>query len=110
MEEREQPTFLIPANSKKSALIAGMFKPFDLGLFITGVIITFLLLFAIPGTTLGVVIIKLAPALLCTFLTLPIPNYHNTRVLIREVVTFFTDRKIYYWKGWCIYDETESKK
>ena len=107
MEERQQPTFLIPANSKRSALIGGVFRPIDLGIFASGIIVTLLLLFLISGTTLVSVIIKLAPALFCTFLVLPIPNYHNALVLIREVFSFFTTRRIYLWKGWCIYDGTE---
>lgn len=107
MEERAQPMFLIPANSKRSALIAGIFRPIDLGIFVMGVIITLLLLFLISGTSLGSVIIKLGPALICTFLVLPIPNYHNTIVLIREVLSFFSSRRIYLWKGWCIYDGTD---
>ena len=48
MEEREQPTYLIPANSKRSALIASMFEPFDLGLLVTGIAITLGLLFLLP--------------------------------------------------------------
>ena len=109
MEEREQPTYLIPANSKRSALIASMFYPFDLGLLITGISITLLLLFIISDTSLVAIILKLAPALVCAFLVMPIPNYHNTLVLIREVLKFFTERNRFYWKGWCIYDGTNEK-
>ena len=107
MEEREQPSYLIPANSKRSALIAGVFRPFDLGLFITGILLTLLLLFVITDTSLISMIIKLTPGLLCAFLILPIPNYHNTLVLIREIISYFTNRRVYLWKGWCIYDGTE---
>lgn len=104
MEEREQPTYLIPANSKRSALIASMFEPFDLGLLVTGIAITLGLLFLLPDTSFVAILFKLAPALICAFLVMPIPNYHNTLVLIREVMTFLTSRNQYYWKGWCIYD------
>lgn len=110
MEEREQPTYLIPANSKRSALIAGIFRNVDLAIFATGIIITIVLLFIIEDASLVGVIIKLAPALICSFLILPIPNYHNTLCLIRDVITFFTNRRVYLWKGWCIYDGTETKK
>lgn len=108
-EEREQPTYLIPANSKRSALIASMFEPFDLGLLVTGVSITLGLLFLIPDTSFGAILLKLTPGLICAFLVLPIPNYHNTLVLISEVLTFFTVRNRYLWKGWCIYDGEEQK-
>lgn len=104
MEEREQPTYLIPANSKRSALIASMFEPFDLGLLVTGVSVTLGLLFLFHDTSFGMTLLKLAPALVCAFLVMPIPNYHNTLVLIREVLAFFTVRNKYFWKGWCIYD------
>ena len=104
MEEREQPTYLIPANSKRSALIASMFEPFDLGLLISGVAITLGLLFLVPETTFWLVLLKLAPGLICAFLVMPMPNYHNTLVLIREVLAFFTAKNKYMWKGWCIYD------
>ena len=107
MEEREPVTFLIPANSKRSALIAGIFRPVDLGIFVAGIILTLMLLFVIQGTSIASLIIKLAPALTCTFLILPIPNYHNVLVLIGEVVSFFSGRRRYSWKGWCIYDETK---
>lgn len=110
MEEKEQPTYLIPANSKRSALIAGIFRPIDLGIFSAGVIITLMLLFVISDTSFLSVIIKLLPALICTFLILPIPNYHNTLCLIRDVISFFTNRRIYFWKGWCIYEDTDEKK
>jgi hypothetical protein len=110
MEEREQPTYLIPANSKRSALIAGIFRPFDLGIFVSGVILTLMLLFIISDTSFLAVIIKLFPALICTFLILPIPNYHNTLCLVQDVLSFFINRRRYFWKGWCIYDDAESKK
>ena len=110
MEEREQPTYLIPANSKRSALIASMFEPFDLGLLITGIIITLMLLFIIQDNTFIALVIKLLPALVCAFLVIPIPNYHNTLVLIREVLTFFTVRNKFLWRGWCIYDGTDEKR
>ena len=109
MEEREQPTYLIPANSKRSALIAGMFYPFDLGLLVTGISITLLLLFLISDSSLIAIILKLAPALICAFLVMPIPNYHNTMVLIKSVLTFYTERNRFDWKGWCIYDGTDTK-
>ena len=104
MEEREQPTYLIPANSKRSALIASMFEPFDLGLLITGVSVTLGMLFLIPETSFVAVLLKLTPALVCAFLVMPIPNYHNVLALIREVLTFFFFFYKYLWKGWCIYD------
>ncbi|MBR2833046.1 MAG: hypothetical protein IKE75_01180, partial [Bacilli bacterium] len=77
--------FLIPANSKKSMLILGVFDLFDLILFSTGIGISVLLLLLINPTSLSVAIIDITPALICGFLVMPIPNYHNTRILLMEV-------------------------
>lgn len=94
--------YIIPANSKKSALLFGLFRPVDLIIFGTGSMVTLFFLFILPGDTLGAIFIKLAPLLVALFLVLPIPNYHNTMVLIREVLTFYLTRRVYLWKGWCV--------
>lgn len=97
--------YLIPANSKKSLMIFGLFTTFDLILFASGVGITLLLLVLInPSTFLGA-IIDLAPALITGFLVLPIPNYHNTLNVIKDVYVFYTTRQRFIWKGWCVADE-----
>ena len=41
-------SFLIPANSKKSMLIFGLFNELDLGIFIVGVIVSLVLLMLLP--------------------------------------------------------------
>lgn len=97
--------YLIPANSKKSLMIFGLFTTFDLILFASGVGITLLLLVLInPSNFLGAVI-DLAPAIITGFLVLPIPNYHNTLNVIKEVYQFYTTRQRFIWKGWCVADE-----
>lgn len=97
--------FLIPANSKKSLLILGVFDLFDLILFVTGIGISVLLLLLINPTSLGWAIFDITPALICSFLVMPIPNYHNTRILIMEVYSFYTKRERFIWKGWCVNEE-----
>ena len=101
MDENNQ--YLIPANSKKSMLILGMFNVTDIIIFVTGAVITFILLFAI-GTTGGLkkILFALAPAGICVFLILPIPNHHNVRTFIKNITEYYTNRKRYYWRGWCI--------
>ncbi len=99
--------YIIPANSKKSALIFGVFRMTDLILFSIGAAFSLFFLFIIPGQTLSMLLIKLAPVLISLFLVMPIPNYHNTLVLIREVFTFYANRRIYLWKGWCVLDGAE---
>ena len=95
---------LIPANSKKSMLILGLFNPTDLVIFITGVVITFLLLLILGASTLKNALIILAPALIASFLVLPIPNQHNIRTFIINVIKFYYEPREYYWKGWCMKD------
>ena len=95
---------LIPANSKKSMLILGVFNPTDLVIFITGIVITFLLLLLIGVNTLKNALLVLAPALFTSFLVVPIPNQHNIRTFIINVFTYFYNPKEYHWRGWCIKD------
>lgn len=98
-------SYLIPANSKKSMLIFGLFNKFDLILFGSGVITTLLLLLIISPETLTTAIICLTPLFVCAFLVIPIPNYHNVLTVIKEMIGFFYGRRNYKWKGWCYKDE-----
>lgn len=98
-----EQSFLIPANSKKSMLILGFFNPTDLIIFGTGCVITFLLLFIIDISDLKQAFIIITPALISAFLVLPVPNHHNIRTFIGNVYQYFTNRRSYYWRGWCIH-------
>lgn len=102
--------FLIPANTKKSMLIFGIFTTFDLILFGVGIGVTILLLMIVRPSSLLTACIDLAPAVICGFLVLPVPNYHNIRVVIQEVYTFYTKRQRFIWKGWCVKDEYGESK
>lgn len=102
--------YLIPANSKKSLLIFGLFTPSDLIMFGSGVGATLLLLLLLPVDKLLYAIIALAPGLVTGFLVLPIPNYHNMLTIIREGFNFFTQRRNFVWKGWCFNHGEEDKK
>lgn len=102
--------FLIPANTKKSMLIFGAFTTFDLILFAVGIGATLLMLVIIAPNTLLTAIIDLLPALICGFLVLPIPNYHNIRIVIQELYRFYTTRQRFIWKGWCVNDEYGESK
>lgn len=93
--------YLIPANSKKSQLILGFFRGIDLILFGSGVGITLILLLTIQSANMGVMLLILAPALITGFLVMPVPNYHNVLQFIVNVYTYFSERRRYYWKGWC---------
>lgn len=101
----EKQEYLIPANSKRGILILSIYRPVDLAIVISGALVTFSLFFILGADSFGLVIIELLPLLIGAFLTLPIPNYHNTLVLIKEIVNYFSSQKEYKWKGWCVYDE-----
>ena len=96
--------FLIPANSKKSMLIFGLFNTFDLILVSTGVAITLVLLLVLPIDQILFAILAILPGIICAFLVLPVPNYHNILTVIKSTVEFFTNRQKFVWKGWCFTD------
>ena len=102
--------YLIPANSKKSMMIFGMFTVADLILFAIGASISLLLLFILPIEQLLFAVIAIAPGLICAFLVVPIPNYHNVRTIIRLAWEFYTTRQKYIWRGWCYKDGEEGNK
>ncbi|MEI3508835.1 MAG: hypothetical protein V8R01_07060 [Bacilli bacterium] len=102
--------YLIPANSKKSILIFGVFTTYDLILFGTGSGITILLLLLVNPTSLLGAVIDLAPAVVTGFLVLPIPHYHNIRTVIKDVYRFYTTRQRFIWKGWCVADGLKETK
>ena len=80
--------YLIPANSKKSMMIFGLFYPFDLILFSTGLGATLLLLVILPVAEMVYSIIAITPVLITAFLVFPIPNYHNVLTVIINAITF----------------------
>lgn len=102
--------YLIPANSKKSMLIFSMFTKLDLGIFLTGVGVSLLLLMILPVESLVFAIIALSPGLISAFLVFPVPNYHNVRTVIKLAWEFYTTRQRYIWKGWCYKEDGETSK
>lgn len=93
--------YLIPANTKNGKLILGIFRPFDLILLSVGLLVTIILLAVMPQDNTVVTILCLAPAVVCAFLVMPIPNYHNMLTIIIELYEFITKRQTYRWRGWC---------
>lgn len=93
--------YLIPANTKKGKLILGLFRPFDLGLFGSGILVSVILLAFLPLDSTAITIILLSPAFICAFLVMPVPYYHNMLNIIIELYEFLTTRQTYRWKGWC---------
>lgn len=101
--------YLIPANSKKSMLMFGVFNKKDL--FVIGIAlgISLLLLLVLDISSLPLGLLAITPGLVGSFLVFPIPNYHNMVTVIREVYNFYTTRQKFVWKGWCFTDG-ETKK
>jgi hypothetical protein len=102
--------YLIPANTKKSLLFFGLFNKFDLILFGSGLGISILLLVILPVEDLIIALLAIAPGLITGFLVFPIPYYHNVLTVLTNVITFYTTRQEFIWKGWCVTDgETNDK-
>lgn len=102
--------YLVPANAKKGTLIFNIFRPFDLGLFVVGILITLIALTIVPSTNLVAVTIALLPAGICGLLVLPIPNYHNVLCALCSMYRFYTERRRYIWKGWCFYEQFKNEQ
>ena len=103
-------SYLIPANSKKSALIFGYFTGSDLVIAIVGVALSLILMMTLPTGIFWVAIISILPLIIAAFLVFPVPNYHNVRTVIRNAWEFYTTRQKYIWKGWCFDNGEGSKK
>ena len=97
-------SYLIPANTKKSQLILGFFTKKDLIIFLVGCAWSFLMLLLVHSMSLPILILVLLPALVATFLVMPVPHYHNVLQLLTNIVNFYTNRRQYYWKGWSVYE------
>lgn len=98
--------YLIPANTKRGQLIFSIFRPIDLGIALTGAGITLLLFIILQPEMLITAVITLIPLLICAFLVIPVPNYHNMLCVLQNIYTFyFVEKQQLKWKGWCAKDE-----
>ena len=104
--------YLIPANTKKGALIFNIFQPIDLWIFGIGVGLTLLILVVMSaiGTFNSIFsLLALVPGLVAVVLVFPFPNYHNMRTAISEMIAFYSNRQKYVWRGWCVGREFKDK-
>ncbi|MFI3307321.1 MAG: hypothetical protein R3Y21_02015 [Mycoplasmatota bacterium] len=100
--------YLIPANSKRSLLIFGLFNKFDLILFGSGLALSLALLMLIPDLSNPyIAVLAISPGIVTGFLVLPIPNYHNMLSFIISAFKFYTERNKFVWKGWCFNGKDE---
>ncbi len=102
--------YLIPANTKKSLLIFGIFNQFDLILFGCGVGVSILLLLTLPIQNIVISILAILPGLVTGMLIMPIPNYHNILTVLRNCIEFYSENQKFVWRGWCVLDATADKK
>ena len=99
--------YLIPANSKKSRLIAGFFTKRDLIVCGVGVGITIFALLVLHEPPFWALVLAILPLLTSVLLVFPVPHYHNVMQLIINIVQFYNNPRKYYWKGWCVQDERD---
>ncbi|MBQ9024214.1 MAG: hypothetical protein IJ105_03215 [Bacilli bacterium] len=97
--------YLIPANSNNGKLIFNIFRPFDLILFSSGVLVSILLIFLISPSSIIFAILCLLPGLICGILVVPVANYHNVLTVLLDLIQFYYNRRNYKWRGWCYQDE-----
>ena len=98
--------YLIAANSKKGQLIFNIFRPIDLIIAGSGCLVTIILFLVVNPSTLMGAVITLLPLATCSFLVIPVANYHNVMCAIGNIYRFyFVDQRRYVWKGWCAKDE-----
>lgn len=81
--------YLIAANSKRGQLIFNIFRPIDLWIAGGGAVTTILLFLIIKPETLWITIFTLLPILVCAFLVIPIPNYHNMLCVLQNIYRFY---------------------
>ena len=99
-----QNNYLIPANTKKSQLKLGLFTWLDIWILAIGGLVSLAMLLAFSSLSLGYLILMMMPALISVFLVMPVPHYHNVLQLITNIFNFYMNRRVYYWKGWCMYE------
>ena len=102
--------YLIPANTKRSMLIFGLFKPIDVIIFTVGLVATLMLVFILGTATMTQVIVDLVPLLVVTLMVSPIPNHRNFWTFTVNVYTYFTSQRKYRWRGWCMLHGDENEK
>ena len=97
--------YLVPANAKRGTLIFNIFRPFDLILFGTGVVISLLALAIVRSSNTFAILLACMPAGIAGLLVVPIPNYHNVLCAIQSILRFYNERRNYIWRGWCFYEK-----
>lgn len=94
--------YMIPANTKRSMLIFGLFEPIDMIIFGIGVGLT-LFLMLVVGTQDPISIgIDLTPLLIAVAMVAPVPNHRNVWTFTVNIYTYYANQRKYRWRGWCM--------
>lgn len=101
--------YLIPANSKRSMLIFGLFAPIDLIIFAVGAGLTIILMLTFQASTLQDVFMILLPLLISATLVLPVPNHRNVWTLASNIYQYLSNRRTFFWRGWCMTNGEENQ-
>ena len=99
--------YLIPANAKRGQYLFGLFRPMDLIIFGIGVVTSLILIAFMPLEETWAAIVAITPGVICSLLVAPVAHYHNVLQLLIEIYQYFTNRRVYMWKGWCAFNESE---
>ncbi|MBR3161965.1 MAG: hypothetical protein IKF19_04470 [Bacilli bacterium] len=97
--------FLIPANAKRGTLIFNIFRPVDLIIFGIGIALSVVLLLILNTSSMILAVIAVLPVCFTGLLVFPIPNYQNVLCVLINIYNFYTERRRYTWKGWCMYEQ-----
>ena len=99
--------YIMPANSKKSRLILGMFTIKDIIILSIGIPITAVLLIAFRSMGFWMLVVAALPGITAVLLVMPVPHYHNVVQLLTNIINFYMGRRRYEWKGWMIENEKQ---
>ena len=78
----------------------------DLIILSVGALVTIIMFVAVKPEDLLWAIVTLLPLLVCAFLVIPVPNYHNMLCILQNIyIYYFVERQQFKWKGWCASDE-----
>jgi hypothetical protein len=103
--------YMIPANTKRSMLLFGLFEPIDMIIFGVGVVATLMLMFIVGTSTPMEIGIDLAPLLITVAMVAPVPNHRNVWTFTVNIYTYYANQRKYRWRGWCmLHGEDESNE
>ena len=79
----------------------GIFRNIDLGIFLGGIIGTFVLIFTNNPQDLTDVFVDLIPLIIGSVMVTPVPNQMNIWSFTVNVYSFLIHQRNYRWRGWC---------